>query len=119
MFGAKPLPEPMLTYGQFDPQEKTSVKFESKYKTFIRENAFENVVWKTASILSKKSEGCLFVFAYSIYTIRNIVIRQLKDEAETHGTIERLFTTIIQSQIWIIVRPFGDFIFAVLIHRIV
>ena len=34
LFGAKPLPEPMLTYSQFDPLGKTSVKFESKYKTF-------------------------------------------------------------------------------------
>ena len=34
LFGAKPLPEPTLTYYQLDPQESTSVKFESKYKTF-------------------------------------------------------------------------------------
>ena len=33
LFGAKPLPEPMLTYCQLDPWEQTSVKFESKYKT--------------------------------------------------------------------------------------
>ena len=30
LVGAKPLPEPMLTYGQLDPKEQTSVKFESK-----------------------------------------------------------------------------------------
>ena len=34
LFGAKPLPEPMLTYYQVDPEEQTSVKFESKYKVF-------------------------------------------------------------------------------------
>ena len=34
LFGAKPVPEPMPTYCQLDPQEQTSVKFESKYKTF-------------------------------------------------------------------------------------
>ena len=32
--GAKPLPEPMLTYCQLDPYQQTSVKFESEYKTF-------------------------------------------------------------------------------------
>ena len=34
LFGAKPLPELMLTYSQFDPKEQTSVKFESKYIIF-------------------------------------------------------------------------------------
>ena len=34
LFGAKPLSEPMLGYWQYDSQEQTSVKFESKYKTF-------------------------------------------------------------------------------------
>ena len=34
LLGAKPLPEPMLTYCQLNPSEKTSGKFESKYKTF-------------------------------------------------------------------------------------
>ena len=35
LFGAKPLPELMLTYCKLDPLEQTSMKFESKYKTFI------------------------------------------------------------------------------------
>ena len=34
LFGAKPLPEPMLPYCQLDPWEQTSVKFESRYNTF-------------------------------------------------------------------------------------
>ena len=34
LFGAKPLPEPMLVNCPLDPWEQTSVKFESKYKTF-------------------------------------------------------------------------------------
>ena len=36
LFGAKLLPEPILTYCQLDPKEKeqTSVKFKSKYKKF-------------------------------------------------------------------------------------
>ena len=33
-FGAKSLREPVKNYCQFDPWEQTSVKFESKYKTF-------------------------------------------------------------------------------------
>ena len=53
LLGAKPLTEPVLTYCQLDPQEQTSVKFESHYKTSIHENAFENVVCEMAAILSK------------------------------------------------------------------
>ena len=52
--GAKPLPEPMLTYCQLDPQEQTSVKFESKYKTFIQENPVENIVCRIVAILSRE-----------------------------------------------------------------
>ena len=33
--GTKPLPEPMLTCGQLDPEEQTSVKFESKDNYFF------------------------------------------------------------------------------------
>ena len=32
LFGAMTLPEPMQNYGQLDPWEQTSVKFDSKYK---------------------------------------------------------------------------------------
>ena len=34
LFGAKPLPKPMLTYCQFDPYVQTSVKLEPKYEVF-------------------------------------------------------------------------------------
>ena len=34
LIGAKPLPEPMLTYCQLDPSEQTAMNFESKSKTF-------------------------------------------------------------------------------------
>ena len=34
LFGAKPLSKPMLCQCQLDPKEQTSVKFQSKYKTF-------------------------------------------------------------------------------------
>ena len=34
LFGAKPLPEPMLTYCQLNPWKETSVQSESKFKTF-------------------------------------------------------------------------------------
>ena len=51
LFGTKPLPEPMLMYCQFDPQEQTSMKFESKYNTFKHINVLENVVYDMAAIL--------------------------------------------------------------------
>ena len=34
MFGARPLPEPTLSYCQLNSWDQTPVKFESKYKTF-------------------------------------------------------------------------------------
>ena len=53
LFGANPLREPMLTYHQVDPEEQTSVKFESNTKIFIHENAFENASCEMAAILSR------------------------------------------------------------------
>ena len=41
LFGAKPLPEPMLAYCQLDHWEQISVKFELEK---IQENAFQNVI---------------------------------------------------------------------------
>ena len=52
LFSTKPLPEPMLTFSQLDPLEQSSVKFESKHKIFIDQNAFEKVC-KMVAILSK------------------------------------------------------------------
>ena len=56
LFGTKPLPEPILTYCQLDPEEQTSVKIESKYKISTEENAFENVVCKMEAILSRADD---------------------------------------------------------------
>ena len=42
LFGAKPLPEPMFTYGQLDPQQQIPINIEWKYKiTFIQQNITE------------------------------------------------------------------------------
>ena len=53
LFGAKPLPEPMLAYCKIDPLGQILVKFESTYKTFIHENVFEKAVYEMAAILSR------------------------------------------------------------------
>ena len=42
LFGANPLPQPMMAYSQLYSWEQISVKLESII--FIEENAFENVV---------------------------------------------------------------------------
>ena len=47
LFGAKPLPEPMVTYCQLGKNFN-----ELKYKIFIHKNAFENVVCEMADTLS-------------------------------------------------------------------
>ena len=41
LFGAKPLPEPMLAYWRLDFWEQISVKLESKFCHFHIKNAFE------------------------------------------------------------------------------
>ena len=49
LFGAKPLPAPMLVYCLLDPQEKIQWNLNQNTKLFIRENAFEkNVVCEMA-----------------------------------------------------------------------
>ena len=53
LIGAKPLSESILKYCWLDPQEQTSVKFQSDSYIFIQENAFGKVVCKTVSILSR------------------------------------------------------------------
>ena len=41
-FGAKPLPKPMMTYFQLDPQKQSSIKFLSKSNHFH----WKNCIWK-------------------------------------------------------------------------
>ena len=54
LFDNKPLSEPMLTYCQLDPKnEDISKKFHFKFRVFIQENAFENIVRKMEAILSR------------------------------------------------------------------
>ena len=75
LFGAKPLPEPILPYCQLDPKEHISVNFDSKYELFIDQNALENVVWEMAAILFRGDELNAFCrvvvtpFTFSAYWI--------------------------------------------------
>ena len=51
--GPKPLSEPMLGYCELDPWNKLQWNLNRNLYIFIQETAFENVVWKMASILSR------------------------------------------------------------------
>ena len=53
LISVKPLSEPMMEYYWLDPWEHTSVKSYSQFINFHSRNAFENVVWKMAAILSQ------------------------------------------------------------------
>ena len=49
LFGAKPLPEPMLAYCQLDSREQISVKFESEFCHFHSRKCFWNCrlpIWR-------------------------------------------------------------------------
>ena len=56
-YSAKPLPEPVQTYCQLDPQKQTPAIFESKYNNFIRKYVFENV-FETSNILLSDALVC-------------------------------------------------------------
>ena len=68
LVGAKPLPEPILTYCQLDHWEQNSVNFESKYKTVFYMKMHLNL-WKCL---------CLNLIPLRIYTC----LPQLKSHTE-------------------------------------
>ena len=51
LFGAKPLPEPMLPYCRLDPKEYISVKFSLKFKFSFKEVHLKKSSAKVATIL--------------------------------------------------------------------
>ena len=53
MFSTNILPEPIMTYCQLDLSERTSVKFESKFKHFHRGKCVAIDVYKMHTILSR------------------------------------------------------------------
>ena len=53
LVGGKPLPNPVLTSHQLDPQQQISAKLELKKQAiFIHENAFESIVHRMWNIIS-------------------------------------------------------------------
>ena len=62
LFGAKPLSEPMMTYGQLEHWEEILLKYISKFKQ-IQGNAFKQVIYKIVSSLSHTQ--CVNVIAPS------------------------------------------------------
>ena len=53
LVGAKQLSEPMLEYFMRTIRNKLQWDFNRNLYIFVQENAFENVVWKMAAILSR------------------------------------------------------------------
>ena len=53
LFGAKPLPDPILTYCQLDLRNKLQWNFNQNTNLFIHENASETIVYEMAAILSR------------------------------------------------------------------
>ena len=48
VYGAKSLPEQTRTCCCFDPQQQTSIKWESKYLSISQQNVFQNIICKTS-----------------------------------------------------------------------
>ena len=55
LYGTKPLPEPILTYYQLNPQEHTSVNFQSKYKSFH----WTKCIWKCSHLVQTSVSSCV------------------------------------------------------------
>ena len=52
LFGAKQFSEPVLAYCQLNNKEHILVRYYLKFKCFILENVFENIVCEMAASLS-------------------------------------------------------------------
>ena len=72
LFGAKPLPEPVLTYCQVDPCEQTSVKFESKCKTFQSWKCIRKCGLQKGGHFVRGEMSQLFVNGSEIFIIHDI-----------------------------------------------
>ena len=74
LFGAKPLPEPMLKYCQLNLHKQTSIKLWPKFRHFHLKNAFENGVCQMADILSRYQsvKKCRFLLTWTNFTAPNI-----------------------------------------------
>ena len=66
LFGAKPLSKPMLGYCQLNPKQQTSVKFQSKYKTFHS----RKYIWKYCL-----RNGGHFVLGEMSYKVKHLFFR--------------------------------------------
>ena len=71
--GDKPLTEPMPNIDNCTPENKFQWNLNQNSYIFIQENAFENVVWKMAAILSRPQSvnrslcaGCIRVLVLCI-----------------------------------------------------
>ena len=53
LFGANPLSEPTMTYCQLDHKKHILMKCYLKFKSFIQGEAFENIAYEIAAILSQ------------------------------------------------------------------
>ena len=62
LLGAKPLPQPTMTFCQLNPEDPTPMKSESKCKIFIHENESENVVCEMTAIVSRSH--CVNILFY-------------------------------------------------------
>ena len=109
LFSAKPLSKPMLPYFQLDPKEHISVTFRLKFKSFIQENALENIVCEMEAILSqphsvkisastlKSKFGCHPCMGFECKGVCDFLPVHLQQEKET--MIETNMSAFIQRYI--------------------
>ena len=97
LFGAKPLPEPMLAYCQVDSWEQISVKFESEFYHFIQENALEIVVCQNGShfVQGQMSQCRSIIYSHGPYIGQFITIM---DDTRTNSRfVPSQWETLLQS----------------------
>ena len=70
LLGAKPLPEPMLTYCRLDTQEQISVKFKSTLDKFsFMETHFDRLVQEKRNSIANALELRLFALTHQFENV--------------------------------------------------
>ena len=82
--GSKPLSKLMLSFCQSGNLEHNTSNFNQNTELFIHENAYENIVWEKAAILSRGDDLSIILYPQGpITTIctANILHRPLEDHS--------------------------------------
>ena len=80
LFGAKPLPEPVLTNFLWSHEEQNSAQFKTKYKHFVKENVFQNGVCQISAILFRPQCVKMVMTLVNLYLLFDLLLHLSHDD---------------------------------------